>query len=327
MSNLVDSFHRQIDYMRISVTDRCDLRCIYCTSRPFRDISHVDILKYEEIYRVVQAAATLGVSKIRLTGGEPLVRLNLSQLVKLLVSIPGIEEVAMTTNGTLLAKYAAELKAAGLKRVNVSLDSLKADKFAYLTGGGKLEQVLHGIEVAKSVGLNPVKTNMVVLKGINDDEILDLAQKTITDGWHVRFIEYMPFDGAKAEVSGFMSSSEIMDIIRKRFGKLEPHHPSAGNGPAKYFKLPNANGTLGFIGAITECFCAQCNRFRLTADGKLRPCLLDDDEIDIRSPLRRGATVAELAEIIQSAAAVKRAQHHLNEGSRPSARSMRQIGG
>ena len=327
MSNLVDSFHRQIDYMRISVTDRCDLRCIYCSSRPFTDLNHADILQYEEIYRVVQAAATLGVSKIRLTGGEPLVRLNLAHLVSLLTGIPGIEEVAMTTNGTLLAKYAAELKAAGLKRVNVSLDSLKPDKFAYLTGGGKLEQVLHGIEAAKNAGLNPVKTNMVVLKGINDGEIPDFAQKTITDGWHVRFIEYMPFDGAKAEVSGFMSSGEIMDIIRKRFGKLEPHHPTAGNGPAKYFKLPGANGTLGFIGAITECFCAQCNRFRLTADGKLRPCLLDDDEVDIRDPLRRGATVAELAEIIQSAAAVKRAQHHLSEGNMPSARSMRQIGG
>ena len=327
MSNLVDSFGRQINYMRISVTDRCDLRCIYCASTTFHDQTHENTLRYEEIARVVQAAATIGVSKIRLTGGEPLVRLHLHRLVSMLVSIPGIEEVSMTTNGTLLAKYATELKAAGLKRVNVSLDSLKPDKFAYITGGDKLNDVLQGIEAANNIGLVPVKINMVVLKGINNDEILDFALKTITDGWNVRFIEYMPFTGAKIQVNDMVSSQEIMSIIRKQFGELEPHHPRVGNGPAKYYKLPDSNGTLGFIGAVTECFCAQCNRFRLTSDGKLRPCLLDDDEIDIREPVRRGATIEELAEIIQSAAVVKREQHHLSIGSKPSARSMRQIGG
>jgi cyclic pyranopterin phosphate synthase len=275
----------------------------------------------------VQAAATIGVSKIRLTGGEPLVRLHLNRLVSMLVSIPGIEEVSMTTNATLLTKYAAELKAAGLKRVNISLDSLKPDKFAYITGGDKLSDVLQGIEVANNVGLVPVKINMVVLKGINDDEIPDFARKTVTDGWNVRFIEYMPFEGAKMQGNDLVSSDEIMSIIRKQFGELQPHRPGVGNGPAKYYKLPNSNGTLGFIGAVTDCFCAQCNRFRLTSDGNLRPCLLDDDEIDIREPLRRGATIEELAGIIQSAATVKRAQHSLSTGSKPSARSMRQIGG
>jgi GTP 3',8-cyclase len=327
MSNLVDSFDRQINYMRISVTDRCDLRCIYCASSTFHDQSHENTLRYEEIYRVAQAAATIGVSKIRLTGGEPLVRLHLDRLVSMLVSIHGIEEVSMTTNGTLLAKYAAELKTAGLKRVNVSLDSLKPDKFAYITGGEKLNEVLQGIDVANNVGLVPVKINMVVLKGINDDEILDFARKTINDGWNVRYIEHMPFAGAKMQGNDLVSSQEIMSIIRKQFGGLEPHRPSVGNGPAKYYKLPDSNGTLGFIGAVTECFCANCNRFRLTSDGKLRPCLLDDDEIDIREPLRRGATIKELAEIIQSAAVGKREQHHLNEGNKPSVRSMRQIGG
>jgi cyclic pyranopterin phosphate synthase len=327
MSNLIDSFHRRINYMRISVTDRCDLRCIYCASASFCNLAHEDILRYEEIYQVVQAASSLGVSKIRLTGGEPLVRLHLSRLVSMIVSIPGIEEVTMTTNGTLLAKYAAELKAAGLNRVNVSLDSLKADKFAYITGGDKLKDVLEGIEVANNVGLVPVKINMVVLKGINDDEILDFAHKTIADGWHVRFIEHMPFAGATMQGNDLVSTHEIISIIRKHFGELQPHHPSVGNGPARYYKLANASGTLGFIGAVTECFCAQCNRFRLTADGKLRPCLLDDDEINIREPLRRGATIEELAEIIQSAAVLKREQHHLSNGSIPSARSMRQIGG
>jgi cyclic pyranopterin phosphate synthase len=327
MSNLVDSFDRQINYMRISVTDRCDLRCIYCASTTFHDQTHENTLRYEEISRVVQAAATIGVSKIRLTGGEPLVRFHLDHLVNMLVGIPGIEEVSMTTNGTLLAKYAAELKTAGLKRVNVSLDSLKPDRFAYITCGDKLKDVLQGIEVANNVGLVPVKINMVVLKDINDDEILDFARKTITDSWNVRYIEYMPFAGAKMHGNGLVSSQEIISIIRKQFGELEPHHPSIGNGPAKYYKLPDSNGTLGFIGAVTECFCADCNRFRLTSDGKLRPCLLDDDEIDIREPLRHGATIKELAEIIQSAASVKREQHHLSGGDMPTARSMRQIGG
>ena len=327
MTNLIDSFDRQIDYMRISVTDRCDLRCIYCAASSFQNQSHENTLRYEEIARVVEAAATLGVTKIRLTGGEPLARLHLDRLVAMLVSIPGIEEVSMTTNGTLLTKYAAELKAAGLKRVNISLDSLKPDKFTYITGGGKLKEVLHSIEVANNIGLVPVKTNTVILKGINDDEILDFARKTITDGWNVRFIEHMPFAAAKKQDNDLVSSQEIMNIIRKQFGELQPHRPGVGNGPAKYYKLPNSNGTVGFIGAVTECFCAECNRFRLTSDGKLRPCLLDDDEVDIREALRRGATIEELAKIIQSAAMVKRAQHHLDTGSKPSARSMRQIGG
>ena len=327
MSNLVDSFNREINYMRISVTDRCDLRCIYCASTNFKDQSHENTLRYEEIYRIVQAAASIGVTKIRLTGGEPLVRLHLSRLVGMLAGIPGIEEVSMTTNGTLLAKYAAELKAAGLKRVNVSLDSLKPDKFAYITGGDKLNDVLLGIETANNVGLVPVKINMVVLKGINDDEILDFARKTITGGWNVRYIEHMPFSNAKKQDNDMVSSQEIMSLISKELGELVPHHPRVGNGPAKYYKLPNSNGTLGFIGAVTECFCAQCNRFRLTSDGKLRPCLLDDDEIDIRERVRQGAGTEELAAVIQSAAVIKRKQHHLSSGQKPSARSMRQIGG
>ena len=327
MTNLIDSFDRQIDYMRISVTDRCDLRCIYCAASSFQNQTHENTLRYEEIARVVEAAATLGVTKIRLTGGEPLVRLHLDRLVSMIVNIPGIEEVSITTNGTLLTKYAAELKAAGLKRVNISLDSLKPDKFAYITGGGKLKEVLHSIEVANNIGLVPVKTNTVILKGINDDEILDFARKTITDGWNVRFIEHMPFAAAKKQDNDLVSSQEIMDFIRKQFGELQPHRPGVGNGPAKYYKLPNSNGTVGFIGAVTECFCAECNRFRLTSDGKLRPCLLDDDEVDIREALRRGDSIEELAKIIQSAAMVKRAQHSLDTGSKPSVRSMRQIGG
>jgi cyclic pyranopterin phosphate synthase len=218
------------------------------------------------------------------------------------------------------------LKTAGLSRVNVSLDSLDPDKFAFITGSDKLDEVLKGIEVSNEVGLVPVKINVVVLKGINDNEILDFARKTVTDGWHVRFIEYMPFTGSETERNGFMSVGEVKSKIIDTLGELEPHHPGVGNGPASYFKLPEANGTLGFIGAISECFCAQCNRFRLTADGMLRPCLLDDDEIDIKEPLRRGADIIELAKIIQSAAVLKRKQHNISNGQIPT-RMMRHIGG
>lgn len=327
MSNLVDAFHRKIDYMRVSVTDRCDLRCIYCTERFMHNLTHDEILRYEEIYSIVQAAATLGVTKIRLTGGEPLVRLDIDRLVNMLVNISGIEEVSMTTNGTLLARYAGELKKAGLKRVNVSLDSLEPKKFSYITGEDKLAEVLKGIDVADKVGLTPVKINMVVLKDVNDDEIVNFARKTITDGWHVRFIEHMPFQNSATQGNGLVSIREIVSIIEEQFGELQQHQSQTGNGPARYFHLPGASGTLGFIGAVTECFCENCNRFRLTSDGKLRPCLLDDDEVDIKTPLRQGASIEELAEIIRSAAAHKRAQHHLNDGAVPAIRSMRQIGG
>jgi cyclic pyranopterin phosphate synthase len=326
MSNLVDSFGRDIDYMRISITDRCDLRCIYCAAQ-FDPLKHEDILRYEEIHRVVQAAASIGVTKVRLTGGEPLVRLYVSNLVKMLVNIPGIEEVSMTTNGTLLSKFARELKEAGLKRVNVSLDTLKPERFLKITGRNKFSEVMAGIEEANRVGLQPVKINMVVLKGVNDDEILDFARKTMADGWHVRYIEYMPFENSNSHGNGFIPTAEVMRRIESSLGTLTPHKPSAGNGPARYYKLPDANGTVGFIGAVTECFCAGCNRFRLTADGKLRPCLLDDDEVDIRQLLRQGASIEELAKLIQSAALLKQAQHHLSDGKIPSGRSMRQIGG
>jgi len=327
MMGLVDSFHRRINYMRISVTDRCDLNCAYCSGRSAPHLSHGDILRYEEILRVVQAAARLGVKKVRLTGGEPLVRLHLSRLVEMLVRVEGIDEVSTTTNGTLLARHAAELKAAGLKRVNVSLDTLKADKFQQITGGDKLRDVLNGIEVAREVGLNPVKLNMVVLRDVNDDEVLDFARKTVADGWHVRFIERMPFVSSTAEDNGVVAVSEIMRTIEQSLGELTPFFPSSGNGPARYYQLPEATGTLGFIGAVTDCFCAECNRFRLTADGGLRPCLLDDDEIDLKGPLRRGASIGELEQLILQAATLKREQHHLAEEVVPTKRQMRQIGG
>jgi cyclic pyranopterin phosphate synthase len=326
MSSLVDSFGRRVDYMRVSITDRCDLRCIYCTDR-FQEKSHAEILRYEEIHRIVQAAAGLGVTKIRLTGGEPLVRAGAPDLVRMIAGVSGIEEVSMTTNATHLAKYAAELRSAGLKRVNISLDTFQPERFARITGGDKLDDVLTGIAAAHQAGLEPVKINMVVIAGINDDEIVDFARKTLIDGWHVRYIEHMPFENSATHGNGVVPVSEMLARIEQSFGRLEPSKPQVGNGPARYYRIAGSNGTIGFIGAVTECFCEGCNRFRLTADGKLRPCLLNDDEVDIKTPLRNGASIEELAMIIKSAALLKRAQHRLKEGTVPATRTMRQIGG
>ena len=327
MTGLVDSFKRRINYMRISVTDRCDLKCVYCSGGDGPETPYRDVLSYEEIHRVVQAAASLGVRRVRLTGGEPLLRTDLSKLVRMLAGTDGVDEVSLTTNGTLLARHAAELKNAGLRRVNVSLDTLRPERFARITCVDRLADVLEGIEAAREAGLNPVKINMVVLGGINDDEVLDFARKTITDSWHVRFIEHMPLGGCGPESGVAVPIAAIHESIEQALGALEPYVPTSGNGPARYYRLPEVEGTLGFIGAVTDCFCAECNRFRLTADGGLRPCLLDDDEIDLKGPLRHGATTEELEQLILKAATLKQKQHHLVDEVIPGKRQMRQIGG
>jgi cyclic pyranopterin phosphate synthase len=328
MTGLSDSFQRPINYLRISVTDRCNLRCIYCMPAEGVDlISHQEILSYEEIYTVAQAAAELGINKIRITGGEPLVRSGLPRLIQMLAQIETIDDISMTTNGTLLSGYAAELRQAGLRRVNVSLDTLKPDKFEFITRrGNKLSQVLEGIEVARAAGLNPVKLNMVVMSGINDDELLDFAAKTITEGWHVRFIELMPVVGGGSTAPRFISASEMRQRLEP-MGKLEPCLPSVGNGPAKYFRFPHAEGTIGFITPISEHFCFQCNRMRLTADGKLRPCLLTDYEIDLKQPLRDGISKAGLKKLFKQAVANKPLRHRLAEGYVPKQRPFSHVGG
>ncbi len=327
MTGLFDTWQRQINYLRISVTDRCNLRCIYCVNESFAPLTHDDILRYEEIYQIAQAAASLGINKIRLTGGEPLARLNLSQLVKMLSRIESIDDIALTTNGILLARYAAELKAAGLKRVNVSLDTLQRDKFKRITGADKLNDVLAGIEAAHQVGLEPVKINTVALRGINDNEVLDFARKTVEDGWHVRFIEFMPFASNGAEPLGTVSAREIRECL-KPLGSLEPVTGTVGNGPAKYYRLPGASGTIGFITPMTEHFCGSCNRLRLTSDGHLRPCLLDEDEVDLKEALRHGASIEDLKQLIRKAVSIKREHHRLAEGiCTPEGRPMCQIGG
>ncbi|MCJ7426782.1 MAG: GTP 3',8-cyclase MoaA [Dehalococcoidales bacterium] len=327
MTGLSDSFQRPINYLRISVTDRCNLRCVYCMPvGGVCPLAHDDILRYEEILTIARAAAEMGIDKIRLTGGEPLVRAGLPELVAMLAAIGTINDISLTTNGVLLARYAAELKSAGLNRVNVSLDSLKPDKFREITrSDAKLADVLEGIETAGRVGLEPVKLNMVVIPGVNDDEVLDFAAKTIDEEWHVRFIELMPVVG-ETENPQFVAASEMKKRI-ERLGKLEPCLPSVGNGPAKYFRLPDARGTIGFITPVSEHFCFNCNRLRLTADGKLRPCLLSDYEVDLKGPLRGGVAAEGLKKLIEEAVANKPQQHHIAEGDVPRRRPFSQVGG
>jgi cyclic pyranopterin phosphate synthase len=284
-----------------------------------------EILSFEEIYLVAQAAASLGINKLRLTGGEPLVRSALVELVEMLSHIEGVDDLSLTTNGMLLSHYAIALKRAGLKRVNVSLDSLQGEKFQRITRLGRLEQVLEGIAAAQEAGLHPLKLNVVLLRGINDDEILDFARRTIEDGWHVRFIELMPF-GKEAKREWFVPASEIRGRIEEELGTLEPCS-SSGGGPANYFRLPQAKGTIGFITPISEHFCFRCNRLRLTAEGKLRPCLLSDEEIDLREPLRRGISTEKLYHLIRQAVAAKPLGHRLAKGIAPKKQNMVQIGG
>lgn len=325
MTGILDSFGRSINYLRISVTDRCNLRCLYCMPpEGVPQIPHSEILSYEEIQTVVKAAADLGINKIRLTGGEPLVRAELPELIKMLSQIEGIRELSLTTNGILLKDYALELRQAGLSRINVSLDTLRTDRFQYITRLGRLKDVFEGIQAANEAGFKPVKINTVVMRGINDDEILDFAQMTCADGWHVRFIELMPFKG----VAEFVPFNELRRHVNL-LGKLEPCTPVAGNGPAMYCRLPRARGTVGFISPLTELsFCSRCNRMRLTPDGKLRPCLLRENEIDLRMPLRNNASTEELKRLLLQAVASKPERHHLEAGNvRIVKRKMSQIGG
>jgi len=328
MTGLFDSWQRQINYLRISVTDHCNLSCVYCSVGSVPHLPRNEILSYEEIQHAVQVAARMGISKVRLTGGEPLLRADLSKLVRMISQIEGIDDISLTSNGILLSKYAVELKEAGLKRVNVSLDTLKEDRFKRITGRDKLGEVLSGIEAAHLAGLNPVKINMVVLQGINDDETIDFVRMSTSQGWHVRFIEFMPFGMPEAKALETVSAQEIQERIQS-LGKLEPYTGKTGNGPARYYRLPGARGTIGFITPMTEHFCHSCNRLRLTSDGQLRPCLLDDDEVNLKEALRNGASTDELKQLIQQAVTMKRERHHLTGGLAPGTvrRPMCQIGG
>jgi len=291
---------------------------------PFR---HDDILSYEEIEKIVRVVAEMGITKVRLTGGEPLMRPDFCRLVGMIARIDGIDDISLTSNGILLARYTEELKEAGLKRVNISLDTLKQPRFKEITGLDKLKDVLAGIKAAHKAGLEPVKINMVVLRGINDDEVVDFARKTLEEGWNVRYIEFMPI-GVTSD-GGMVTTREIREKIQKALGKLEPYAGPEGNGPARYFRLSGAKGTIGFITPMTEHFCHSCNRLRLTSDGQLRPCLLAEEEADLKKAIRAGASTDELKELIQQAVNLKREQHNLTGRIAPETdgRPMCQIGG
>lgn len=309
-----DRFGREITYLRVAVTDRCNLRCTYCMPPDgVTPRGHEDILRYEEIVRLVSAAVPLGIRRIRLTGGEPLVRRDVIDLVRGLASLPGLEEVAMTTNGTLLEPLAGELAAAGLRRVNVSLDSLRPERFRRLTRGGRLDRVLAGIEAALSAGLGPVKLNAVVMAGVNDDEVADLARLTLDWDVHVRFIELMALGASRDRGQGYVPAEllwmRLEPLIAECGGIAEAN--VAGNGPAQTWRLKGASGTIGLISPVSHRFCDRCNRLRLTADGHLRPCLLSTREIDVRGPLRAGGSPEALAELFRQAVALKPQEQEL----------------
>ncbi len=325
-----DSFHREINYLRVSVTDRCNLRCFYCLPpQGVQSIPHEEVLRLEEMTRLVQAAALVGVKKVRITGGEPLVRRGITAFVEALAAIPEIDDLAMTTNGILLAERAKELRAAGLKRVNVSLDSLRPEKYARITRGGDLAKVWAGIEAALALEMHPVKLNTVLLKGFNDDEIIELAALTLRFPLHVRFIELMPLGACRTWAAGyFLSAGQAAEIIEKNLGTLREVRKLVGSGPARYYQLAGAPGTIGFIPAVSDHFCDRCNRLRLTASGGLRSCLYDEREVDVKSALRRGASLEELARLVARAIALKPGRHHLGEtGEGGGQKAMSRIGG
>lgn len=324
-----DRFGRTLDYLRLSVTDRCNLRCRYCMpTEGVPALGHGDILSYEELLRVAAAAVRLGVRKIRVTGGEPLVRRGIVGFIRQLAALPGAPEIALTTNGLLLAEMASELKAAGLARVNVSLDTLRADRFEQITRRPGLAQVLGGLAAAERAGLSPLKINMVPIRGVNDDEIVDFARLTLRHSWEVRFIEFMPVSAGLDYPPEWRVAAPVILEELSRLGILLPAPRPVSAGPARLYHYPDAPGQIGVIPAVTGHFCAECNRLRLTADGRIRPCLLAAEEIDLRGALRGGASDGDLEGILLRAAGSKPERHGIGGTDfRPGERRMQGIGG
>lgn len=317
-----DTYGRNIRYLRVSVTDRCNLRCKYCM--PEEGVckkTHREMLSLEEIYRIIEASEEIGFDKIRITGGEPLVRKNIEWLIKKTADLEGIKDIAMTTNGILLAQNAEKLKNAGLNRVNISLDTLNPDKFKEITRGGNLSDVLKGIKAAIHYGLTPIKINTVLIGGFNDDEIEDLAEYTLNHDIHVRFIELMPIGHAADWTNEKFIPNEV---VLEKLKDLIPLKTEDGS-PAKIYKIPGAKGTIGLINPISQHFCSTCNRLRLTADGNLKPCLHSDKEIDVKGSLGHKE---EIKKIIVDTIEMKPREHHINDSDyKPITRDMNGIGG
>lgn len=323
-----DSFDREIHYLRVSLTDRCNYRCVYCM--PEKGVvfhPHAHHLTDEELVRVIRIMSTLGFDRIRLTGGEPTVRPNLVPIVEAISTIPSIKEIAMTTNGMRLEKIAEPLARAGLKRVNISIDTLDAERFSKITRFGKLESVWRGILAAERVGLTPIKLNAVIVRGYNEEDIVDLARLTLDHAWDMRFIEMMPLGSiADFQVESIVTAAEMKARVEEACGELIPLHWN-GHDPARPYKLHGGQGTLGFISSVSAPFCEGCDRVRLTSDGRLRLCLLRDDEVELLQPLRDGASDEELRDLISRGVYNKPWGHGLGENIIAESRIMSQIGG
>ena len=326
MTQLIDQFGRSIDYVRVSVTDRCDLRCSYCMPKQFHDFHEPDEwLTFDEVERVIAAFTRLGTRRIRLTGGEPLVRKNLPELATRLSALSGLEDLSLSTNATRMSKFAQPLFDAGIRRINVSLDSLHADTFKQLTGG-KLEKVLDGLMAAKQAGFGPIKVNMVLMKDVNDHEVEDMVEFCAEHGFTLRFIETMPVgDMGRAATSQYVNLQDIKQRLQQRFDLVPGMMP--GGGPARYMKVADSDITIGFITPMSQHFCETCNRVRLSVDGTIYTCLGQEHNFELRPLLRAGISDSELEQAIREAIDMKPERHEFNEKPEKVLRFMSYTGG
>jgi len=325
---MIDQYNRNINYLRVSVTDRCNLRCKYCMPKDgLSRIGHNDILRYEEILRVIRAGVGLGISKVRITGGEPLVRRGVVDFIARLKSIPGLADISLTTNGVLLEQFAEDLFKAGIRRINVSLDSLNKEKYAAITRGGDLNAALAGIHEADRVGFAPIKINTVAIKGFNDDEILNFAAYTIDKPHQIRFIELMPLGHVGGDNhSNYLSNDVVMDIIRQAYPLTAVNgQTNKVDGPARLYRIAGGQGSIGFISPVSRHFCNACNRLRLTADGRLRACLLSDEEVDLKVPLRDGCSDGDLEGLMRQAITRKPRGHTMIKEERHLRKCMKEM--
>ncbi len=330
---MLDKYSREINYLRVSITDRCNLRCIYC--RPKEGISlygHDDILRYEELLRVISIAVKMGLIKVRLTGGEPLVRRGFVEFIVALKKMEALKDISLTTNGILLEQFAGDIFEAGIRRINISLDSLNREKYFHITRGGNLDNVLRGIAKAEDIGFSPIKINTVAIKGFNDGEVLDFARLAEEKPFQIRFIELMPVGKTNLDYGEeYIPASQLIEKISRRYD-LQPvkDKKNKSDGPAKLFKIKGGCGEIGFINPVSDHFCSTCNRMRLTADGKLRVCLLNEAEVDLKTALRENRSDADLEKLIWEAVILKPKQHDVvcvESSLKKCSRNMSEIGG
>lgn len=325
----IDRFGRNINYLRISLTDKCNLRCVYCMPEDMTFRPSSELMQNDEVLTLFQLFVELGFSKFRLTGGEPTVRTGIVELVEGMCATPGVNEVTMTTNGIVLDRLAEPLAKAGLARCNISIDTLDEERFHRITRWGHLDDVWRGIRAAEAAGLLPIKLNSVVVRGFNDgQDVVDIAALTLENEWQVRYIEMMPFgDIADFQQSQVVTEAELIETIEAQLGPLYSVNGGKLDGEARLYKLQGARGTLGFISSVTAPFCAACTRARLTSDGRLRLCLLREKEVDLLTPLRQGASIEDLKQIIRGGIWAKPWGHGLAQDVVPMNRIMSEIGG